>query len=75
MKLAKEERETIIRASAADTTWDIWTDDPKIERRMARNGWKGVVHGSGQRFSIPLRAVTIRKRKAVMEPKRRGGSK
>src|SRR4030095_2177668 len=40
IKLTQEERETIIRASAADRTWDIITADPRVTRRLQKKGYK-----------------------------------
>ncbi len=39
-KLTREEQETIIRTSAADQTWEIVTADPRIIRKMAKQGYQ-----------------------------------
>lgn len=38
-KLTKEERETVIRASAADSDWDVCTADPRIARYLMKQGY------------------------------------
>lgn len=73
-QLTREEQETIIRSYAASRTWDICTADPKIIRKMKRQGYVpddrpnpwGYVS-----FTVPYSRVTIRraeKRKATGNP-------
>ncbi|MBZ5497651.1 MAG: hypothetical protein LAP85_14710 [Acidobacteriia bacterium] len=39
-KLSREEQETIIRGNAAGSEWEMVTADPRIIRRMARQGYR-----------------------------------
>ena len=39
-RLTREEMETVILGNAASQTWDVCTADPRIIRRMARQGYK-----------------------------------
>ncbi len=40
MRLSKEEQETVINSNAASRTWDVCTADPRIIRRLERQGYK-----------------------------------
>jgi hypothetical protein len=39
-KLGAEEKETVIRSSAADKQWDIMTADPRSINKLAKRGFK-----------------------------------
>ena len=77
MKLSREEQETVIRASAADDCWDIWTCDPRIIRLLKRRGYitksdhqsKG---GDAVSVKIPSSQIVIRsaKRRTLTEEER-----
>ncbi len=73
-KLAGEERETTINGNAASRSWEVVTADPRIIRRMAKQGYKpdsrenpwGYVS-----FTVPFDRIAIRKaekRKATGKP-------
>jgi hypothetical protein len=40
MDLTREEQETVIRGNAAAKTWEVVTADPRIKRRMEKQGYK-----------------------------------
>jgi hypothetical protein len=40
LNLTREEQETIIRGNAASKTWEVLTADPRIARRMERQGYQ-----------------------------------
>ena len=77
MKLTHEEQETVIRASAADEEWDIWTCDPRIIRLLERRGYtpkpdhqqsKG---GNALSVKIPFGRVSILGPKAKLTDEQR----
>jgi hypothetical protein len=63
LRLTKEERETIIRTSEADATWEIFTDSPVMQRRLLRRGWSASP--DGRTFTLPRKALTIRSRSSL----------
>ena len=66
MRLSRLEQETIIRRSAADQEWDIYSDDPAIQRKLERCGWAGEPQGEfGRRYLVPRAAITIRSRSGL----------
>ena len=67
MKLTREERETIIRTSDADETWEVYTDSATWQARLKRRGWGPGP--DGRTFKLPLKAVSVRS-KAGMEKTR-----
>jgi very-short-patch-repair endonuclease len=40
LNLTREEQETIIRGNAASKTWEVVTADPRIVRKMEKQGYK-----------------------------------
>ena len=58
MALTREERETIIRRSDADDSWDVWCDPGVFRRLMERRGWRHTAEGEGF-YRIPLDCVRI----------------
>jgi hypothetical protein len=70
-RLTREERETLIRTSDADDTWEVFTDSPRVARLLARRGWKP---GPDSRtYVLPAAAVTIRSRAGGVGKARGGG--
>ncbi len=74
-KLTLEERETVINGNAARRTWEVVTADPRIVRRMAKQGYKpderdnpwGYVS-----FTVPFDRVRIlRPEKRTMSAERK----
>ncbi len=65
-RLTREEQETIIVCSAADSEWIISTADPRFVRYLERQGYEPELDGQ---FSgcvgcrVPFRKVRIRKRR------------
>ncbi len=55
-KLTREERETIIRCSAADQEWDVCTADPRIIRYLIRQRY---VPEPDQQLSEPYVVFTV----------------
>lgn len=79
-KLAQHETETIIRRSADDKFWDIYSDIPRDMRRIIAMAEafgcevKETQHG-GVRCRVPVRALTFRKYIPVMNPNAFGRNK
>jgi hypothetical protein len=73
-KLTREEQETVIRGNAASQAWEIIAADPRIIRKMEKQGYKP----DGRRnpwgffsFTVPFDRVKIakaEKRKATGRP-------
>ena len=55
-KLTREERETIIRSSAADKEWEICTADPRVVRYLIRQGYAPM---PDHQLSDPYLAFTV----------------
>jgi hypothetical protein len=69
-KLTRQEKETVIRTSAADRSWDVWTCDPKFIRRFAKAGYEPRVEQHGTVFTVPLNGLTIRKAESLKASRR-----
>jgi hypothetical protein len=73
-KLSREEQETVIRGNAASQEWEIVTADPRIIRRMAKQGYQPAERTNPWgyvSFTVPLDRVRIlnaEKRKATGRP-------
>jgi len=64
-KLTREEQETIIGGNAASQTWNVCTADPRIIRRMERQGYKPETRANPWgyvSFTVPFDRVRIAKR-------------
>ena len=73
MPLTKSEQETHLWAGADEDHWQVFTEDRKVITLLKNRGWvpDKVVRGSYW-FIMPRKAVTIRSRDSVMNPKARG---
>ena len=63
-KLAREERETVIRGNAASHSWEVVTADPRIIRKLTRQGFKPDDHPnpwSYVSFTLPFNRIGIRR--------------
>jgi hypothetical protein len=65
MTLTREERETIVRTSEADDTWEVYTDSRAMAARLRKRGWQPLPGGDGRTFRLPLKAITIRSREGM----------
>jgi hypothetical protein len=66
INLTREEQETIIRSNAASKTWEVVTADPRIMRRMERQGYQADPRKNPWgyvSFTIPFDRVKILKPK------------
>lgn len=74
MNLTREEQETVIRASVADSTWNVCTADPRIIRLMERQGYQPDLRKNPWgyvSFTVPFDRVKIKpavKRKPTGRP-------
>lgn len=64
---ARNERETAINRFDDSEEWDFFTSSPIVARRLRKLGWSPDPDwiGEGQRFCLPLAAITIRSRRGV----------
>jgi hypothetical protein len=70
MSRTREERETVIRRSAADETWTVWTCDPVQVRALERLGVPLRRQGEAVQAEVPRRWVRIRRPRRVSEEQR-----
>lgn len=66
--MTREEQETIIIGNADSREWEVCTADPKIQRKMERQGYKpnGAKNPWGyQSFTLPYAKITIRRAKSA----------
>lgn len=66
--MSREEMETIIIGNAASKEWEVCTADPKVQRKMARMGYKpnGAKSPWGyESFTMPYAKITIRSAKTA----------
>ena len=71
--LSMEERETVIRKSAADKIWDIVTADPAVIRYLEKRGY---VSNRDSQFSDPYRHFEVeskRLRFLTKDKRQKGG--
>ena len=63
----RNERETAINRFDDSEEWDFFTSSPIVARRLRKLGWTPDPDwtGEGQRFRLPLAAITIRSRRGV----------
>lgn len=76
MKLSRDEMETIIKGNAASTEWEIVTADPKVQRKLARQGYRPDERPNPwgyQSFTIPFGKVRIAKAQSSRRGKPFGG--
>ena len=71
---SRDELETVIRASANDKTWDVFSETPRILHRMTKLFGSGrKVSEVGFRWQVPRACITIRQpaRPRVMSEQQR----
>lgn len=78
-KLTREEQETIIRRSAADGHWDVWTDDPvwlrKLSKLRNKEGVEVVEEKEGMiRVLLPRKFIKCSPPRKVSEEQRRAAA-
>ena len=62
MNLTREERETTIRKSEADDSWDVWTLSEIVKRQLERKGYPMAPdHQRGWSCTVPERLITFRR--------------
>lgn len=61
IKKTRAETETVIRRSADEATWDVFSEDPKVIRKLERLYGQGKNCGHGFRWEIPPAGISIRK--------------
>ena len=70
-KLTREEQETTIQGNAASQQWEVVTEDPRIIRKMERQGYKpnsernpwGYIS-----YTVPFTTVRIGKAVSIKRP-------
>ncbi len=69
---SKAEQETVIRRAADELEWDVFSEDPKIIRKLQSRFGDGqrVPGGEGYRWLLPPSAISIRKPPTLNEAQR-----
>jgi hypothetical protein len=74
-KLTREEQETVINCSAADREWTVLTSDPRIIRKLERQGYRTIDAAKNpwgyQSYRVPFGRISIRKRETQARTPRR----
>src|SRR5215469_16214109 len=64
--LTKREQETFFRTDAAAKEWQFYSRDPKFKRLLERRGYTVTEDHQGLwAANVPLKALTLRSKKAV----------
>jgi hypothetical protein len=63
--LTRQEQETFFRTDAAATDWQFYSRDPKFKRLLERRGYTVTEDHQGLWANVPLKAFTLRSKKAV----------
>lgn len=73
MVLTKAEQETHLWAAADEDHWIVFTEDKKMITLMKNRGWDPTSKkGESYWYMIPRKAISVRSKKSVMNPKKRG---
>jgi len=66
----RAEQETIIRRAADEKSWDVFSEDPKVVRKLTRLYGEGKPHGQGYRWLLPANGIAIRKPRVLTQEQR-----
>lgn len=62
VNVTRSERETIITRAADESDWHVFTEDPRVIRRMEKNHGPGKKVGAlGFEWTVPSACVSLRK--------------
>ncbi len=59
------ERETIIRRAADEQDWEVFTEDPRVQRILHRLWGAGKPKGEGGVWRVPKTGLSFRKPRAL----------
>ena len=59
------ERETIIRRAADEQDWEVFTEDPRVQRILYRLWGAGKPKGGGAVWRVPKTGLSFRKPRAL----------
>jgi len=57
---SRAEQETIIRMAADEQHWSVFSEDPRIIRKLSAKYGAGQAKGGGWLWSVPLRLLSFR---------------
>lgn len=60
-KKTRAEMETLIRRAADETAWEVFSEDPKVVRKMTRLYGVGEAKGQGMVWRVPPTGVCLKK--------------
>ena len=70
--LSRAEQETVIRRSADETTWDIYSSDPSVCRKLLKRYVPDDDENNGsRRFTVPKNAISFRSQRVTSESQRK----
>lgn len=68
---SRDELETVIRASASDRTWTVFSENPRIIRRLEKHHGPGrKVSACGYQWDLPMNCVSFRRAIRLSEEQR-----
>lgn len=67
---SRAETETVIRRSADDDHWVVFSEDQVIIRKMVAIHGPGRVKGLGQEWSVPRNAIGFRRARQLSDDQR-----
>lgn len=70
----RAELETIIRRAADEKSWDVFSEDPKVIRKLTQNHGEGEHWGGGRRWELPPTAISFRKPVKLSDSQRQKAS-
>ncbi len=62
---SRAERETLVRRAADEDRWDVFSEDPKVVRRVTSLYGPGIPVGDGFRWLLEPSAVSFRKKRVM----------
>lgn len=62
---SRSERETLVRRAADESHWDVFSEDPKVIRRIVSLYGPGIPRGDGFRWLLEPSAVSFRKKRVM----------
>lgn len=59
-KKSRSEMETVIRRAADEDQWDVFTEDPRVIRKLEKCGFVGRQQGIGRRYLLQPQNISFR---------------
>lgn len=66
----RAEQETIIRRAADEQDWDVWSEDPRVDRKLTAVYGPGKPKGAGFVWLVPATGLSFRRQSALSAAER-----